>query len=149
MRVALDSSVILYAEGLNDPGRKASARAVVAKLGSHELILPLQAAGEVFKALVRKFGRAPAEANAVVSAWQELAAAQPETRDTTFAAARELAVSQGLPIWDAIILMASAEAGCRLLLSEDMQDGFAWRGVTVANPFAAAPHPLLASLLRS
>jgi hypothetical protein len=37
--------------------------------------------------------------------------------------------------------------GFRLLLSEDLQDGFTWRGVTVTNPFAAALHPLLAALL--
>jgi len=28
-----------------------------------------------------------------------------------------------------------------------MQDGFTWSGVTVANPFATNPHPLLAALL--
>ncbi len=36
-----------------------------------------------------------------------------------------------------------------MLLSEDMQDGFVYRGVTVANPFAAALHPLLASVLET
>ncbi|HZC22176.1 MAG TPA: VapC toxin family PIN domain ribonuclease, partial [Candidatus Binatia bacterium] len=49
--------------------------------------------------------------------------------------------------WDAIILSAAAEAGCRLLLSEDLQAGFTWNGVTVANPFAAKKHELLAELL--
>jgi hypothetical protein len=34
-----------------------------------------------------------------------------------------------------------------LLLSEDLQEGFTWRGVTVTNPFASALHPLLAALL--
>jgi predicted nucleic acid-binding protein len=34
-----------------------------------------------------------------------------------------------------------------LLLSEDLQDGFTWRGVTVANPFGAAKRPLLAAML--
>ncbi len=38
---------------------------------------------------------------------------------------------------------AAAEAGCRLLLSEDLQEGFTWGGVTVVNPFAATVHPLL------
>jgi hypothetical protein len=37
----------------------------------------------------------------------------------------------------------------KLLLSEDMQDGFVYRGVTVANPFAERIHPLLASLMDS
>jgi hypothetical protein len=34
-------------------------------------------------------------------------------------------------------LAVAAKGSCRLLLSEDLQDGFSWRGVTVANPFAA------------
>jgi hypothetical protein len=41
----------------------------------------------------------------------------------------------------------SAEAECRLLLSEDLQEGFTWRGVTVTNPFARTLHPILAALL--
>ena len=44
-------------------------------------------------------------------------------------AATDLAVDRDLSIWDAVILAAAADAGCRLLLSEDMQDGFAWRGL--------------------
>jgi hypothetical protein len=34
-----------------------------------------------------------------------------------------------------------------LLLSEDLQDGFSWAGVTVTNPFAATCHPLLEDAL--
>jgi predicted nucleic acid-binding protein len=45
------------------------------------------------------------------------------------------------------VLAASAEAGCRLLLSEDLQEGFTWRGVTVTNPFAPTLNPILAALL--
>jgi hypothetical protein len=45
------------------------------------------------------------------------------------------------------MISAAAEGGCRLLLSEDLQDGFSWRGVTIANPFAAEQHPLLVALL--
>ncbi|KAA2237899.1 PIN domain-containing protein [Salinarimonas soli] len=62
--------------------------------------------------------------------------------------AMHLAGSHGLQIWDAVILATAAGAGCALLLSEDMQDGFVWRGVTIANPFAATVHPLLADRLK-
>lgn len=60
---------------------------------------------------------------------------------------RALAAGHGLQIWEAIILAVSAEARCRLLLSEDMQDGFTWRGLTVVNPFAEHLHPQLLPLL--
>jgi predicted nucleic acid-binding protein len=62
-------------------------------------------------------------------------------------AAADLASHHQLGIWDAVVLATAADAGCRLLLSEDLQDGFTWAGVTVANPFSLSPHPLLAALL--
>ena len=70
-----------------------------------------------------------------------------ETSAAVMISATDLASDHGLTIWDSVVLAAAAEADCRLLLSEDLQEGFTWRGVTVANPFAAAPHPLLAALL--
>ena len=59
-------------------------------------------------------------------------------------AATDLAAEHDLSIWDAVILTAAADTGCRLLLSEGIEDGFAWRGLTVANPFGDARHPPLA-----
>ena len=53
-----------------------------------------------------------------------------------------------LGIWDSIILASAADARCRLLLSEDLQDGFSWSGVTVVNPFVSKPNPLLARLIQ-
>lgn len=58
-----------------------------------------------------------------------------------------LATDHQLGIWDAVILSSTAEAGCRLLLSDDPNPGFSWKGETVANPFAPPRHGLLAALL--
>jgi predicted nucleic acid-binding protein len=55
--------------------------------------------------------------------------------------AMELVASHRLSFRDAIMLAAAAQTGCRLLVSEDMQDGFTWRGVTIRNPFSGAKHP--------
>ncbi len=52
-----------------------------------------------------------------------------------------------ISIWDAIVLATAAEAGCRMLLSEDMQHGFTWSGVTIVNPLVTPSHWLLESLL--
>ncbi|HWF78051.1 MAG TPA: hypothetical protein VN694_12835 [Caulobacteraceae bacterium] len=55
--------------------------------------------------------------------------------DAVFAAALGLAADHHLQIFDAIILAGAASARCDGLLSEDLHDGFAWRGVAVLNPF--------------
>jgi len=65
----------------------------------------------------------------------------------TALSAADLVVDHKLQFWDALIVTAAAEAGCSLLLSEDMQHGFVARGLTVVNPLAARTHPKLAQLL--
>jgi predicted nucleic acid-binding protein len=41
-----------------------------------------------------------------------------------FQSALDLAADHGLQIWDALKLSIEAESHCRLLLSEDLQNGF-------------------------
>jgi predicted nucleic acid-binding protein len=64
------------------------------------------------------------------------------------ASALDLVVDHRLQYWDALILSASAEAGATLVLSEDMQDGFVWRGLTVVNPYAANMHRKLVAVIQ-
>lgn len=46
-----------------------------------------------------------------------------------------------------MIWATAKRAGCRLLLTEDGQDGFALGGVTLVNPFASPHSPLLTEAL--
>lgn len=147
MRVAIDTSVLAYAEGVNDADRKSIARRTLAALTQRELVLPLQVAAELHAVLTRKLRATPAAAREAVGEWQERCAHQPATSEDVLRSAFDLATRHRFQVFDAIILSAAAKAGARLLLAEDMQDGFAWRGTVVVNPFAAEPHPLLADAL--
>jgi predicted nucleic acid-binding protein len=142
VRIALDTNVLAYAEGVNDSERRAKALDVIDRLPQSSVFVPVQSLGELLHVLVRKAGRSAVAARDAVLGWRD-AFALIETSPTVLLAAMDLAVDHQLAIWDAIILAAAAEAGCRLLLSEDLQDGFTWRGVTVTNPFSASPHALL------
>jgi len=44
--------------------------------------------------------------------------------------------------WDALIVASALQAGCRYLLSEDMQPGMSFGDLTVINPFVTAPDAL-------
>lgn len=146
MRVALDTNILAYAEGVNGAAMKETALELVEKLPEGAALLPVQTLGELFNLLVRKAGRAPAKARRAILNWQD---AYPliETSGEVMLAAADLTTDHQLGLWDAVILSAAAEAGCRLLLSEDLQEGFTWKGVTVTNPFATPKHELLAALL--
>ena len=146
MRIALDTNILAYVEGINGTPRKKAALEMVEKLPISDVFIPVQALGELFHVLVRKAALSPKQARAAILSWGD-AYTLIETSPSVLQAAADLAADHNLTIWDAIMLSTSAAVGCRLLLSEDLQDGFTWHGVTVTNPFAAKKHELLAGLL--
>lgn len=111
MRAALDTNLLVYAEGFGDTHRVDTTRRVLKQLGNMD-------AYPVF------------ESN--TSAWR---------------GAMDLCVSHQLSSWDALVLNGAAEAGARILLTEDLQPGFSWRGVRIVNPLADRADPLLEQLL--
>ncbi len=148
MKASFDTNILVYAEGVNGLPRATAAQLLIEQLPADLVVLPIQTLGELFNVLVRKVKRRPARAQAAVLSWRD-AYPTVETSAAVMVNATDLASRHGLTIWDSVVLAASAEAGCRLLLSEDLQEGFTWRGVTVTNPFAPVVHPLLAALLKS
>jgi predicted nucleic acid-binding protein len=146
MRIALDTNVLAYAAGVNGHERQRAALELLGKLSESETFLPVQALGELFRVLVRKAKISPRLARATIIRYRDTYALV-ETSSGVFLSATDLAVDHQINIWDAVIFAAAAEAGCRLLLSEDLQEGFTWGGVTVVNPFAAKKHELLTGAL--
>jgi predicted nucleic acid-binding protein len=146
MKLALDTNVLVYAEGANGGTMREKALQLIQRLPPAAIVLPAQTLGELFNVLVRKARRRPVRARDAVLSWRD-AYEVAETSAAVIVSATDLASTHGLSIWDAVVLAASAEAECRLLLSEDLQDGLTWRGVTVTNPFAATIHPILQALL--
>ena len=146
MKIALDTNILAYAEGANGPAMRNKALDLIQRLPSEAIVLPVQTLGELFNVLVRKMKRRPARARGAVLSWRD-AYPTVETSSSVMVSAMDLAANHDLTIWDSVVLAASAEAECRLLLSEDLQEGFTWRGVTVTNPFAPKLHTLLAAIL--
>lgn len=144
MKIALDTNVLVYAEGVGDAARESAAIAIAASLPAGATYLPSQVLGELFNVLVRR-GFSRERARDAARDWHDTFSPI-ETTSSLVLAAMDLAVRHNLRVWDALILSAAAEADCSVLLSEDFQDGFSWNGVTVCNPFADTPHPLIAHL---
>jgi predicted nucleic acid-binding protein len=146
VRVALDTNVLAYAEGVNGTARKRDALDLIQRLPAGSALLPVQTLGELFQLLVRKANRTPAQARTAILGWRD-AFPLIETSESAIVGAAELAATHRFSFWDGVVLASAAEGGCRLLLTEDLQEGFTWNSVTVTNPFAMSPHPLLTNLL--
>jgi predicted nucleic acid-binding protein len=145
-RAAVDTDVLVYAEGSGDDRRQDLAIEWMGKLNSVGYVLPVQVAGEFLRVQRKKLRRTALDSIAALKSLALQVQLAPTTAEA-FAAAQDAVAQRGFDIWDAIVLSVASENKCAILLSEDMQDGFVWRGVTVCNPFAEKLHPLLASAL--
>ena len=140
LRLAIDTNVLVYAEGVNGADRKAEALNILQGFAEWDVIVPVQALGELFTVLTRKAKWTAQDARAAVLSWRD-AYTTVGTTTAVMIEAMELVTSHKLSLWDSVMLAAAAQADCHMLLSEDLQHGFTWRGVTVRNPFTPAPPP--------
>jgi predicted nucleic acid-binding protein len=148
--VGLDSNVLAYLAGVDrsadDTAKVQEARRLLGQIGTRgRLIAAVQALGELYVVLTRA-GASRGDARDIVLRFHRSFAAA-DSNSGTMLAALDLVVAHKLQYWDATILNACADAGCVMLLSEDMQDGFVWRGMTVTNPFSSVGRDRLETAL--
>jgi prevent-host-death family protein len=140
-RFGLDSNVLVYLVDGRDPPRQGRAREIIAHAAkSGRCLISVQSLGEFYVVAVRKGLVAPVAAQAVVDDLATLfSIASPTAADARAAVAA--AVAGRFPYWDALLLATLGRAGCGMVLSEAMQDGAMFAGVTVRDPFAGERLP--------
>ena len=135
MRVALDSNILIYAE-LEPESEKGRRAADLILRAAHDGVIPVQVLGEFLRFVQRRVPAAFAEAIRQASIYQAAFLTPPST-DAVINKASELARAHHMQFWDCVVCAASADAGAKVLLTEDMQDGRILEGLRLMNPFAA------------
>ena len=148
-RVALDSNLLAYLAGVSrstdDEEKIIETRSLIKRLAARvTLVAPAQALGELFVVL-RRSGAPADDARSILIEFAD-AFGTSASESSSILAAADLVVDHKLQFWDSLILTAAANAGCTLLLSDDMQSGFVTRGVTIVDPFSKPLHPKLVAL---
>lgn len=146
MRVALDTNVLAYAEGVGSAEKQQQTLKLLEEIDATLVVLPAQVLGELYRVLTGKAGRPADAARDAVLGWADAFMVADSTW-SAFGAAFDLSADHKLTIWDALILSVAAEQKCRVLVSEDLQHGFTSRGVTVVNPYTEPKHTLLTEIV--
>ena len=145
IRVALDSNVLIYAE-LEPKSEKGTRSAALILRAARDGVIPAQVLGEYLRFVQRRAPAAFAEAIRQASTYQALFLTPPTT-DAVIAKASALARAHRMQVWDCVVCAASLDAGAKVLLTEDMQDGRLIEGLRLLNPFAAANAEAIAAML--
>jgi predicted nucleic acid-binding protein len=132
----VDANVFLYAGDQDEPVKRPRAIAWLDRLWQEQSgRTSVQVLSEYYVNLKRKSGpRLPAQ-----EAWMQVAKyfawAPHPVDETLFRQAREVEQRWRISWWDSMVVAAAQLQDCTLLLTEDLQDGMAFGGVTVRSPF--------------
>ena len=133
-RSFFDTNVLVYAD---DKAASAKQRLAIELLAEHRRagtgVVSLQVLQEYFVTITRKLNVDPSLARRKVELLAEFDVVQPDLADVL--AAVDLHRLHGFSFWDALVLRAAKEAGCKVLFSEDMQGTREIDGVKIINPF--------------
>jgi predicted nucleic acid-binding protein len=137
--VFVDTNVLVYARDAADAAKQARAAAWLEILWREQAgRTSIQVLSEYYVTLTRKLDPGLPSAEA----WDDVSALftwRPQAIDeAVMQRGREIEQRHRLGWWDSLIIAAAATQGCALLLSEDLQDGGVYAGVTVRSPFTLA-----------
>jgi predicted nucleic acid-binding protein len=134
----VDTNVLLYRFAAGESQKQPAAELWIQSLWSHGAgRISWQIIFEFYANAVRKAG-IPVEA--ARKSVQELMMWHPEPPlNATLERAWHWCDHAQINFWDALIVAAAEQSGCRWLLTEDLQAGQTFGSVTVINPFQSSP----------
>lgn len=137
-REFLDSNVIVYGHSATSDERRERASALLDRLWESATgCLSIQVLQESFVTLTRKVPQplAPALAAGVIEEYGRWSVHSPSADDVLLAI--ELSIKLRLSFWDAMIIHSARTLGCKILWTEDLNEGQSYGGVIARNPFTA------------
>jgi predicted nucleic acid-binding protein len=132
----VDTNVLVYAHDRSETAKQPVARALVEELWRDRAgVLSTQVLQELYVVATGKLDppiprTAARELVVLYSTWPVVQVDVP-----LVLAASELEERHRLSFWDALVVEAARRAGAARLVSEDLQPGRSFGGVTVENPF--------------
>jgi predicted nucleic acid-binding protein len=134
VRSFFDTNVLLYADDKDVPSKQRRALELIAEHRRGRTgVVSVQVLQEYFVAATRKLNVDSRVARRKIELLSEFDVALIEVPDVL--SAIDLHSIHGFSFWDALIIRAAKQTGCRVLFSEDLQDSREIDGVRIVNPF--------------
>ena len=131
----LDSNILVYAHDDADRRKQEIAQTLVKRAVLGELFISTQTLAEFSATLLHRFSRqfSPNEVIGILDALAPIRVVLPDAGVVRRAV--DVHRTYGLHFYDGMIIAAAERAGCQRILSEDLNAGQKYFGITVVNPF--------------
>ena len=135
MSVFLDTNLLIYSNDARFPSKQQVARRVIADAGAREsIVISTQVLAEFSDVGFRKLKLSAEEVLRHLALFEMVQVVQ--VTPLLIRRGIELRETYKVRFWDGCILAAAEQAGCEVILSEDLNPGQLYAGVKVENPFA-------------
>jgi predicted nucleic acid-binding protein len=140
--VFVDTNVLIYARDPAFPTKARQAQTWLSALAAKdEAVLSPQIINEFVAVSLRRFRVPLQEIHA--RACDLVSWCHASTDSATTLLAMRVQSEYRTSWWDALVVSSALGAGCRYILSEDMQPGMVFHDLTVVDPFASDPEAIL------
>ena len=133
----LDTNLLVYSVDSSAGSQHITAIEIVDRATERNCYLTLQALSEFYAVVTRKGMVRRAEAAAQARNWLAAFRCVTASADAVRSALADAAAARA-SYCDALLAATAREAGCRVLLSEDLADGADFAGIRIHSPFSAA-----------
>lgn len=139
-RVFIDTNVLVYRFDNDEPAKQSRARDILDTEGPRgTMVISTQILQEFYVSVTRKLAKPLTESDA----WQATRhlMALPVVQIDVELISRAISFSQAhrASFWDALVIQAALQSGCRKLLTEDLQDERRIESLQIVNPFRDLP----------
>ena len=129
----LDTNLFVYAYQFNDREKQRVAQDLVEAAVAGKFVISVQVLSEFAATLLHKMSATP---DAVTAILDRLSPIKLVVSDRELVRrAVEARAAYGIHFYDGMIVAAAERAGCQRILSEDLNTGQEYFGVTASNPF--------------
>jgi predicted nucleic acid-binding protein len=135
-RFSIDTNLLVYAIDGRAGNRHQLAKVIIENAVRSDCCLTLQAVSEFYHAVTRKGVLPREDAAAQADDWLLLFVCAAASAGSVRSAVRDAAVGRA-SYWAALLVAPAREAGCSVMLTEDLADGANLGGVHIHNPFSS------------
>jgi predicted nucleic acid-binding protein len=136
-RVFFDTNIFIYSLDHASPQKAATAKSLIREAqASHNGVISYQVVQEFFNVALRRFDPPMTTSEAeqyLATVFRPLLAVHSST--ALYSEALRLHGNGRLSWYDALIVSAAQQSGCKLLLTEDLQHGRSFGNLRIENPF--------------
>lgn len=136
-RFTLDTNILVYVVDRAAGPRRDLAGEIVEHAVHLDCWLTLQSISEFYSVVTRKGMMPRSDAAAQAEDWLRLFRCGSHSI-ATLRTALALSASGRASFWDALLVATAAEAGCHVILTEDLDNGASLAGMRIHNPFDPA-----------